>query len=152
MCIETEHVESFHILRHQNYEEASQEGLVEAMAIKAINACNPVVPSPYEPICAGSIYTIFAERNQVARFVAFHGMESCSELVEVDLNFQGPDERTLGRGLKPKKRKRVCIEEAEYAALKKLADKVDYLEKILNEQMHLMGVKEEAYNLKSEPV
>lgn len=65
--IETEHSEYFGILRRQNYEEALREDLVDP--IRAINACNPLLPSDSEPICR--VYVVGEEFNQVARFVAF---------------------------------------------------------------------------------
>lgn len=83
VLIETEHVESFRILRRQNFEEAEREGLMKA--IQAINTCNPLVPSNHEPICR--IYPVEEERNQVARFAANYGMHNHSGLVEVDYSF-----------------------------------------------------------------
>lgn len=69
MLIETEYVESFRVLWRQNFEEASREGLVEA--IRAINACNSLIPSEYEPLYR--VYRVSESRNQAAR-------PDCSEL------------------------------------------------------------------------
>lgn len=81
--IETAHAESFRILRRQNFEEALREGLVEP--IRAINACNPLLPSNSDPICR--VYTVSEGRNQVATFVANYGLLNAVGLVEVDYSF-----------------------------------------------------------------
>lgn len=60
------------------------KGLVDS--IQAINACNPLFSTEYEPICR--IYTIEEERNQVAKFVANYGMLNHTGLVEIDYSFQ----------------------------------------------------------------
>lgn len=70
MLIETEHAESFHILKRQSFEEAAQEGLVDA--IQAINACNTLIHTDHDPICR--IYFVSAEMNQAARFAAEYGL------------------------------------------------------------------------------
>lgn len=171
MLIETEHVESFRILKRQNFEEASHEGLVGA--IQAINACQPLLHSEFEPICR--VYTIGEERNQVARFAAGYGMLNHSGLVNIDYSFMalrdlldidigwGPHLPALQvqqdhvdgeviQGAKPKKRKRVVIEEKEYEALLKLSERVARLEKSLEPQLNLMGSKDEAYSFIADPV
>lgn len=84
LCIQTEHMESFRILRRQNFEEANREGLMDI--IKEINSCNPLVDLPYEPVC--EIYPILANRNQPARFLAVRGLETCTDIVEVNLNMK----------------------------------------------------------------
>lgn len=81
--IETEHFDSFHILRRQNFVKASREGLVAP--IQAINACNPLLPLDYGPVCR--IYTISAPRNQVVRLAANFGMMHLSELNRVIFDF-----------------------------------------------------------------
>lgn len=171
ICIETEHDESFRILRRQSFEEASREGIVKS--VQAINACNPLTPLPYEPTCR--IYTIFEGRNQLARFLAFKGLHTCSEIVNVDLSLSGLREileddigwghnleaneihPNFGRGEvidgpKPKRKKMIKITEQEYPALKKLADKVDLMEKQLNSQRVHMGVQDEAFKIRPDPV
>lgn len=83
MLIETEHAASFRLLRRQNFEEASREDLVAP--IRAINACNPLLPSEADPIVR--VYIVSEGRNQVARFVADFGMRNVDSLVEVDYSF-----------------------------------------------------------------
>lgn len=171
LCIETEHLESFRILRRRNFDEASREGVVKI--IQDINACNPLSPLPYEPTCR--IYTIFEERNQLARFLAFKGMHSCSEIVSVDLSLPGfrevlEDDIGWGQALegieilpnfgngevidgpKPKRKKTIKIAEDEYWALNKVADRVDMMENQLQNQMVNMGVQDEAFNMRSDSV
>lgn len=77
------HAVSFRILKRQNFEEASREGLVDP--IRAINACNPLIPTETTPIVR--VYTISEGRNKVARFAVVHGMQNEYELVEVDYSF-----------------------------------------------------------------
>lgn len=85
VLIETEHGESFRILRRQNYEEASSEQLVEPT--RTINACNPLLPSVSGPICR--VYNVRATCNQVAYFLASFALSNVDKLVEVDYGFQG---------------------------------------------------------------
>lgn len=139
--METEHVESFRILKRQNFEEAVLEDLVEP--IQAINTCMPLFPSEQEPLCR--VYTISEEHNQVARFAAKYGMLHHSGLVEIDysltplwdlldidigwgtnlLALEVQPNFGLGKvvqGAKPKKRKRVVLEEKDYEALLKVSE------------------------------
>lgn len=171
VLIETEHVESFRILKRQNFEEASREGLVDA--IQAINACNPLLPSDHDPICR--VYPIEEERNQVARFAAEYGMFNLSGLVNIDYSFTplrdlmdidigwGPylpalqvqqdfGEGEVIQGPKPKKRKRVVIDEKDYEELLNLSKRVARLEKALEAQLHLVCPKEEAFTFLADPV
>lgn len=80
LCIEIEHVGSFRILKRQNYEEALNKGLVEVL--QDINACDPLMPDDYEPICR--IYPILETRNPVARHVAYYGLFNCEGVVQID--------------------------------------------------------------------
>lgn len=141
--IETKHEKSFRILKRQNFEEAVREDLVKPN--QAINACNPILPSDHEPICR--VYVIEEECNQVARFAANFGMLNHSSPVELDYSFiplrdlldidirWGPHLPALemlpnfGGGevvqeAKPKKRKRVVLDEKDYGALIKVSERV----------------------------
>lgn len=171
LLIETEHEVSFNILRRQNFDEASGENLVEP--IRAINACNPLLPSDSEPIVR--VYTVSEGRNQVARFVADFGMRNVTSLVEVDYSFaemrnlqdidigwgphlpslevtsvMGPGE--VIQGPKPKKLKRVVIEANEYETLSKLNEKVARMKNLLEQQLLMMGSSSATYSGRADPV
>lgn len=99
--------------------------------------------------------------------MANHGMLHYSELVEVEVDYSflalidildvdigwGPHLPSLqvhlnyGRGevvqgRKPKRQRRVVIEEKEYEALLKVSDKVAHLESLLNEHLKFLGPKD----------
>lgn len=76
-------MESFCILRRQNFEDATREGLVEAK--HAINACNPLLSSDREHVCR--VYPVNAARNNAARFATNYSMIHHIGLVELDNNF-----------------------------------------------------------------
>lgn len=171
MLIVTEHTESFRILKRQSFEEASQEGLVDT--VQAINACNPLIHTDHEPICR--IYTISEERNQAARFAAEYGMHHHSGLVNLDYSFvalrdlldidigRGPHipplevihdhgDGEIIQGAKPKKRKRVVLEEKEYEDLLRLNERVARLKNLMESQLKFLGAKDEAFSFKADPV
>lgn len=170
ICVETEHVESFRILKRQNFEEAEQEGLVDV--IQAINAYNPLSSGDYDPICR--VYPILEERNMVARHVAQYGLEHCEALVEIDPSLPGLQDlldKDIGwgpnipslqalpnyglgeivQGPKPKKRKKEVIEEAAYRSILELTQKVARLEHLVDNQLMFMGSKDEAFSLLANP-
>lgn len=110
VCVETKHVESFRILRRQNFEDADLFGPVAP--IQAINACNPLFPCDTEPIYR--IYPVLAERNQDANFNL--SLLNLTELLDADIGW-GPNISSLElqpnyglgeviQGPKPKKKKR----------------------------------------------
>lgn len=141
--------------------------------IRAINACNPLIPSNSEPICR--VYIVSEERNQVATFLANYGLLHADGLVEVDYSFVamrdlfdndlgwsphipalhvdpkfGNDE--VIQGPKPKKRKREIIEEKDNEEIIKLKERVMYLENLVDHQLSLMGSKGDAFRGIADPV
>lgn len=137
-------------------------------SIRAINACYPLLPCESEPICRG--YTVNEGRNQAARFAANYGMLHENGLVEVGyhlvglrnlldndigwgpniqaletLSSSGP--REVIQRSKPKKRKRILIEESEYVSLLSLQGRVESLE----DQLKVMGDAEESFKGIADP-
>lgn len=97
--------------------------------------------------------------------MATYALSNVVKLVEVDYDFQGMRDlldNDIGwgpisqvvenygfgeviQGPKPKKQKKVVLEEHEYTALLKLKEKVLYLGRIVEEQIRFLGSKNEAF-------
>ncbi|KAK1360409.1 hypothetical protein POM88_044883 [Heracleum sosnowskyi] len=113
VMIEAEHVQFFRILKRQDFEEASREDLVNI--IQDINAW--LVELDYNLISLMNLLD------------ANIGWGPNNPALNVQTNY---DRGEVVQGPKPKRHKRVVIEENEFSALLKLTERVAYLENVLD--------------------